>query len=638
MIKLLVVVVLSVVIAPITSISSAKLIAVCLDMFGFSDLNSGNIVGELVGLATGSIAVLLIAKGADAMHDLEKPKRREGLLKEAFSWVLALLAEVVAVASVYHLSLFLTSDIRFSFLVAVFTAFMGLFSISRWKFPEYPFDPYVSGVKLKSAKTVRKERGKPLQGCLPWGADQIDIEDETKHILLFGNIGGGKTTFFKMLMSSVAFRPGVWIVTDPKNELVPELMATGRDILILNPLDRRSAAWDLCADFINDALALVLACAIVPKPDKVNDPHWIESAQNLVQGVIIVFIYLYITKGYRWEFRDILLACSDINDLRAILSMLPRNKPLLEYLKPTASEQNSYMSTLTTNLKRFQVVASLWHRATRKFSITEAMRNPDDSYLTIVLGIDYQERGAFDELNRIFMERLKDLALNLSESDSRRIRFFIDEVSMSSKLLGGILIELMSLVRSRGGSVVLGAQNWAALQERFGDKGASQIVGLCRFRAILGGVDENTAQYVSQGIGNVDYVEVKPSYSKKAHVASEASKEAKASDGSRDISIEYHRVSHPVVSPDKLTTGNVPRTCPENGLTGLFLGGASGLHWHTYDWATVKAMQIEPLEGVEKYSRISELDPAYILTPWSNAERAIIGLPPIDERGNSNER
>ena len=118
-----------------------------------------------------------------------------------------------------------------------------------------------------------------------------------RHVLLFGPTGSGKTRRFLIPNLLLALEDQSVVVIDPKGELAAitarHRRSLGHNVVILNPFDIRHFGSDgfnplssIDPDsptFYDDAAAIGEALIRIEG----NEPHWSESAQGLVVGLIM---------------------------------------------------------------------------------------------------------------------------------------------------------------------------------------------------------------------------------------------------------------------------------------------------------------------------------------------------------------
>ena len=573
-------------------------------------LNPGNSVGMLLGISAGGAVVSIVAAAA---RQVKRVSVRDSL------WWLFAIATITALYLGGKAVLVRLVGLEAGFLAAVTVTSLGVVQVTRKRFPEYRFAPYIRGPRLVGSENITRSRGEIPPGLLPCGADHIDFKDENEHFMLLGNIGGGKTTFLKAMMSWLGFREGhLWIVFDPKIELVPYLKALGKRVLIFNPLDQRRSAWNVCADIETEAQVITLGKVLIPDAEG-QENYWNQSAQNLLGSVIQFFI----RSGEWWDFRDILLACSSEEYLKQIVGANEFDSIIAEGLKGKSehSGTNDYMLTLNTRLRPLRVMAALWHTAKDKVSLKRLIESDDFGDTVIVLGNDNTSGATVQQLNAILFERIVSLVLDLPDRSFRRIWLWIDEVSEASRFVGNNLVRFMTVARSRGGCAVLSAQNTAGIEAKFGDKAARQLLELSKRFAVLGGVDGDTAKVVSETyIGDVEVIEHQVGYSESFGSTEREIGEVFKRKGEKEVSPNLRRVKRPLVPKEDLFSSSMPKTGISSGLTGFFAGSVGGHHWHTYSWDEIQDMQVEPDDKVLAYERIGEKEPGLQLQPWTDKE------------------
>ncbi|NET38238.1 MAG: type IV secretion system DNA-binding domain-containing protein [Cyanothece sp. SIO1E1] len=376
----------------------------------------------------------------------------------------------------------------------------------RLKFPEYPFDSHVQGQKLRTSKEVWKERGGPKPDRLPWGADFIDLEDETQHFIVMGNIGGGKTLFMQMCMGAIARRYNeLWIVFDPKPQFIPYLEALGREIIILNPLDYRRYTWDIAKDINDLPTAETLAAALI-KGDGNND-FWTKSARNLLVAVLMFLI----VSGDDWDLSAVLNIVSSPEDLKKVVGQDSKNAIIAEGLegKSDKSGTNDHMLTLNTELKKYQPVAALMHsaKAERSISLKGLIRSERYGMKALVLGNDEDSREIIKTFNGLIFEMMVNFILSLPDNRNRRIWAWIDELASVAEYVGPNLSRFQEKARSKGGCSFAATQSYPGLVAKIGQNYADQIIELSKRITVTGGVEGRTAEVFSETyFGSVEVV------------------------------------------------------------------------------------------------------------------------------------
>jgi type IV secretory pathway TraG/TraD family ATPase VirD4 len=115
----------------------------------------------------------------------------------------------------------------------------------------------------------------------------------------------------------------------------------------------------------------------------------------------------------------------------------------------------------------------------------------------------------------------------------QRTWLIIDELPSLQKLT--CLKDLLAQSRKFGGCCVLSVQNIAQLQEVYGIPGTKAIVDLCKSRVFFRAPSQETAKWVSQELGDGEWLEVQHGISYGANTMRDG------------VSLQHHRVQKPAV-------------------------------------------------------------------------------------------
>lgn len=376
------------------------------------------------------------------------------------------------------------------------------------------------GLVLPSGKGPRVLRGRRIltleearaqagsRPGLPWGGIAVPPQDATTHFLVVGSPGSGKTVTIRALMKSVLPELGREaclgaLAYDPKRDVVSALAGLGLtveggQVLLLNPFDRRSAAWDLAADITDAAAALEAATILSPLEEHAANPYFSQAARDLVTQIIETFIEL--APG-RWTLRDVVLAGSSDQNLRRVLGQTPAGEELLEAHSRVPNTWDNVRGELSTKLRPYRPVAALWQRATAKISLESWFAGGT----ILVLGSSERSGEALRAVNRVLFKRLAQIAIDQQEDQVSRRWFFIDEAKDAGHLEG--LEALLTKGRSKGMCVVLGFQDLDGMQQVYGPHQAMSLIGQCEQRAVLRVGSTHTAEWAVALLGPQDISE-----------------------------------------------------------------------------------------------------------------------------------
>lgn len=341
----------------------------------------------------------------------------------------------------------------------------------------------------------------PGEETLVWGGLRLPERASEGNFGAVGASGSGKSKTLQHLMQSVLPLVGVRrdtraLVYDAKRDMLSLLsgMNLSCPVIILNPFDGRSVAWDMARDLTDPAATREIAEILIP--DKANDqnPFYTRAAQAAFAATLKSFI---LKSPGAWTLRDALNVTASPKRLRRVLSATPETESVVEQIfKPPDTLRNT-LQTIAAATAALEPVAALWSHNKRQFSLAEWVSA--DSIL--VLGTDWTYSKTLKAINRVLFYRLTQLVLNQPESRSRRTWFFIDELKEAGNLDG--LPSLLSFGRSKGVRVAVAFQDIEGLRRSdvYGEKAANEMLGLLANKSILRLDSEVTAGWASQVIG-----------------------------------------------------------------------------------------------------------------------------------------
>jgi len=129
-------------------------------------------------------------------------------------------------------------------------------------------------------KNRRREKGELIFASVP-----MSVEDETRHFMVAGTTGTGKTTAIRLLLDEALKRGDRAIVADPNGDFSQYFFNAARGDVLLNPFDERSPRWDLFSEIKNPHDSEVLAEALIPKIGSDQAEEWREYARVLLRAV-----------------------------------------------------------------------------------------------------------------------------------------------------------------------------------------------------------------------------------------------------------------------------------------------------------------------------------------------------------------
>ena len=259
-------------------------------------------------------------------------------------------------------------------------------------------------------------------------------DEQTQHFAAVGSTGSGKTTLLRLLMQDVV--PNIAsgtdqraLIYDAKQDVMSMLKGISPDtvVLTMNPFDERGVAWDIARDVTDPAVAIEMACTLIPEMSE-SQPFFADAARHLTYGVMLSFMQ----RGLPWTLADLLRALASPSLLRNVLLACRYTKSLVSRYFHDRRLLSNVLSTLATKLMPFEPLAAAWEHAERLVSVGDWLENE----FVLVLGNHETSKHAINTINRCIFKRACDLTINLTESRSRRNWFIVDELAEIGRLDG----------------------------------------------------------------------------------------------------------------------------------------------------------------------------------------------------------
>jgi len=386
-------------------------------------------------------------------------------------------------------------------------------------------------------------RGVELVPSIALGRDR-----ETRHFLILGSVGGGKTqTMLHLIIEAIARDDGV-LVLDTKGDMMAGLPAQPEPLLVA-PHDRRSLVWDVAADCCIKQDARELAARFIPPS---ADPMWSQAAQEIFVACIV---HLQATKGQNWGWADLeAVVTADVDVLTA--HARNHNPNALRLLnQPDSKTTLSILTTFQTHMRIVSVLAEAWpDQSAGRFSIRAWLHNPVPRRPLIL-----QHDPGYPELSRIWIGSMLGLLASavgsptLTESRQRRVWLFLDEFPQLPPIKQ--FPTFLELGRSKGIAVVIGAQDTAQIRAVYGRDQAKSWFGMTGTKIMTRINASEAAEDVSRLIGDQE--------------VERRMQSATRSGGRVSITESIHREIRRVVTASELASRLGPT---EHGVRVLFIG------------------------------------------------------------------
>jgi type IV conjugative transfer system coupling protein TraD len=384
----------------------------------------------------------------------------------------------------------------------------------------------VDGQEMIEPKTLRQLLKKAGRAS-PFKLAEVPLVEgcETKHLLLAGTTGSGKSVAMQELMAQVRQKGQRAIVYDIDGAFIPTYYRPGKDIL-LNPLDVRVPAWNIwqecrdLADFDSAALSLM------PEHLAGTDPFWIRSAHTIFSCAA-----LKLQKQEKPTTQSLLepIFADGLQSLGSLVAGTPAAPLVLAQIDKTAL---SIKATLSTYCKSLMYLKEEGKEPL--FSIRRWIEADEgDSWLFIAS--DAQKINALKPLLSVWLDVAAKSLLSLKHSHDRRLWLFLDELPSLHKLPS--LMDALSRGRKYGACFVAAIQDVHQLHAIYGKNHADSLTSLFNTKVFYRTQEPDSASWMSKVMGNREVLEKKEGFSYGAY---------EMRDG---VSINEERRQEPLVKP-----------------------------------------------------------------------------------------
>lgn len=372
-----------------------------------------------------------------------------------------------------------------------------------------------NAIKSFAAEAAREWKGieHVAEGIRLHPQATISQDRETKHLLIMGASGSGKTNIIWHVLKEAIRRKDRIVIFDSKGDFTSELSS----LCLLAPWDPRSRAWDVARDCIGPLDAQSLAARLIPDNDK--DPVWPNASRAVLVALIA---HLQTSKAGQWTFTDLRdLLHLPIEDMRLMAQQ--HNPEALRSLEEDSKTTQSILINLMAFMGPVVDMARAWDDPNQKrFSMRKWVEGDLTLPRIVVMqGSQRFNRTASALVNSLLSVMAATIASpSLPDDKNRRIWLVLDEFAQLGELLD--FGPLIRMGRSKGLRIVIGAQDIAELRAIYGthktDAWTSSL-GTSIYTRLEGGA---TAKWVSERIGDHEMQETQNSQSQGASGTSES--------------------------------------------------------------------------------------------------------------------
>lgn len=335
-----------------------------------------------------------------------------------------------------------------------------------------------SGALNKAVKTLRKTLRLSLAGV------RLPFDSEPHHLLVAGSADTDKSAVISSVLDQLREAGDTVIVVDSGGALLSKHFVEGTDF-VFNPFDGRCINWSPDFEMQGEWDAEALARSMVP--DGVDGGKE-RDVQTLLASVLR---QLWSEKRLNLPTLLYYVQAASVAELRDLLAGTPAMAQLTS--DHTFGTIRSIASTYLTPY------TYLPNSGTR-FSVNEMIRAEHSGVLFATYRDD--QLDSLRSLIGCVLDVAARTILSLSPDENRRVWLIIDDFASIGRVQS--IESVAAKAHKVGGCLLIGLQSISQLRERYGDAGAQAILSSMSSWLVMRCADQDTAEYLSKYIGDVE--------------------------------------------------------------------------------------------------------------------------------------
>ena len=365
-------------------------------------------------------------------------------------------------------------------------------------------------------------------------------EQTDGHILIVGGAGSGKSTGLA-IPSLWAWQQRIFAI-DIKGELSAATAGKPGQRKVFNPMNPDSWGYDpfyLLRHSDNPAqTAKEIAAAIIPEPANAKDPFWVQSAQNLLAGLILY----YQADGLSFVETVTRILNSPIAAQMEYAEKYPQHNAANIYLNQFVGMDKKTLigifAELSNHIMLFAADEHIKAALSKKNTISpEDLEQGIDIYLSIPEDKLDQWKPLFTLITNQFLKHFE----RRPDNNATPILFLLDEFPRLGKIEA--ITTGLTTLRSKKITIALIIQSLAQLDYLYGPVLRRVILDNCGYKAILGATDADTQEYFSRLVGT-----------KEATWQGESSSYEPDSGEQRGYTVSQHVIDRRIIQPHEFAT------------------------------------------------------------------------------------
>jgi len=327
--------------------------------------------------------------------------------------------------------------------------------------------------EILTAREV-KSRLRKLGKCSEFYIGEMPLvkDTETRHFLVTGSTGSGKTNLIHNLLSQIEKKQQPALIVDQTGEMIARYYNSERGDIIFNPFDIRGKAWDFWQDCSTPEelarFSKILFSFNRKRSGSHSDPFWEQSAECVFN---ICVKYLLKNNNATIKALSQMTIDASLQDLQQKLKGTPAERYLTDEGKGVAS---SVLSMLATTSKPISYLTD--NATSGSFSLKQHFNNIKSGSSAWLF---FSTKPSNRELTLPLIACLTELALSglmdIGIDKKRKFWCIFDELAALGNLPA--LSPLMAEGRKYGACVIACLQSLNQLYDHYGQYAGSSIFG-----------------------------------------------------------------------------------------------------------------------------------------------------------------
>lgn len=361
---------------------------------------------------------------------------------------------------------------------------------------------HIEGQRISSAfQLAMKLKFNRTASFLRLGALPLIKNAETRHILVTGGSGSGKTNSFHHLLPTIRSKGHKAIIIDTTGEYIAKYYRAGKDIII-NPYDHRSVQWHPWCECSEPYDYKALAQSFIPLSTHEDDNFWRKAAQEVFCSALGV-------KNQEQKLSSLTQLL--LYDPLPVLADYLQDTKAGAFLDPKSDKTSASVRAVAAS---FLECLELFEDTKTPFSMKAWVQDESQDNWVFIASTPGQRASLTPLISALFSIGMRSL-LQMTPDKDRRLWFIADELASLQRLMD--LETCLTESRKYGGCALLALQSPAQLEMIYGRHLSRIIIGNCDTRVAFSEKDPQIAEEISKTFGQKETKEFQEAISYGAH-------------------------------------------------------------------------------------------------------------------------